>query len=133
MDQKQVILEYRKVGAIKGHRPGVVFLKKNRGQIYNSGTADFMMSIGKEELYFQRLSFFLKNLLPKKDFQLELKSLKSYNLRQVNPVVECLSLYTTDRKYLEIFFYVGTRNTSTTETNISSIIKMLEERGVNKI
>lgn len=133
MNQKQIILEYRTSGQIKGHRPSIVYLKQNGGKIYTKGTADFIMSIGKEQLYFQRLSFFTKRLLPNKDFQVELSRFKSYNMRQVNPVVKCLTIYTFEKFYIEIFFYANTRNTYLSEDNIASTIKQLEERGVKEI
>lgn len=133
MNQRQIILEYRTSGQIKGHRPSVIFLKQNGGKVYTKGTADFIMSIGKEKLYFQRLSFFTKRLLPSKDFFVELERFKSYNLRKVNPVVKCLTIYTIEKNYIEIFFYMNTRDTYESEMNIVSIIKQLEERGVKEI
>ena len=132
MNQKQTILEYRTSGQIKGHRPSVVFLKQNGGKVYTKGTADFIMSLGKEKLYFQRLSFFMKRLLPTKDFDVELSRFTSYNLRQVNPVIKCLTIYTIEKYYIEIFYYVNTRDTYESEMNIAFVIKQLEERGVKK-
>ncbi|MDE5855462.1 MAG: hypothetical protein K2H06_00280 [Anaeroplasmataceae bacterium] len=133
MNRKQIILQYRTSGLLKGHRPCVIFLKQNAGKIYTQGTADFIMTIGKENLHFQRLSMFTKKLLPKKDFSFHLKRIKSYNIRVVNPVVKCLTLYTFEKYYIEIFFYTGTSDTYETETNITGIIKMLEERGVKEL
>ncbi|MCM1130698.1 MAG: hypothetical protein NC310_05490 [Roseburia sp.] len=133
MNRKQIIMQYRISGMLKGHRPSVIFLKQNAGKIYTQGTADFLMTIGKENLYFQRLSLFTKKLLPEKDFSLRLERIKSYNVRLVNSVVKCFTLYTFERYYLEIFFYVGTTDTYETETNIAGIIKMLEYRGIKEI
>lgn len=133
MNRKQIIMQYRTSRMIKGHRPCVVFLKQNNGKIYMQGTADFIFSIGKENLYFQRLSLFTKKLLPNKDFSVHLDRIKSYHLRLVNPVVKCLTLYTFEKYYVEIFFYIGTSDTYETEVNISEIIKMLETRGVKEI
>ena len=130
MNRKQIILEYRTSGLLKGHRPSIVFLKQNRGQIYKEGTADFIMSIGKENLHFQRLSFFMKRLVPNKDFSFSLSRIKSYNLRQINLAVKCLTLYTVEKFYLEVYFYANTRDTYESEMNIASVIKILEERGV---
>ncbi|MDE6241029.1 MAG: hypothetical protein K2M08_01260 [Anaeroplasmataceae bacterium] len=133
MNRKQIIMQYRTSRLLKGHRPGIIYLKQNKGKIYTQGTADFIMTIGKENLYFQRLSMFTKRLLPEKDFSLHLNRIKSYNMRLVNPVVKCLTLYTFEKYYLEIFFYIKTADTYETETNIEGIIKMLEERGVKEM
>ncbi|MDE7095560.1 MAG: hypothetical protein K2O23_03645 [Anaeroplasmataceae bacterium] len=133
MNRKQIVLQYRTQRLIKGHRPCVIYLKQNNGKIYTKGTADFIMSIGKENLYFQRLSLFTKRLLPEKDFFVSLARIKSYNMRQTNPVVKCLTLYTFEKYFLEIFFYIKTADTYETETNIEEIVKMLEERGVKEL
>lgn len=133
MNRKQIIMQYRTSRMLKGHRPCVIFLKQNAGKIYTQGTADFIMSIGKENLYFQRLSMFTKKLLPDKDFSFRLERIKSYNVRLVNSVVKCLTLYTFEKFYIEIFFYIRTADTYETETNIAGIIKMLEERGVKEL
>ena len=132
MNRKQIILENRTAGLLKGHRPSIVFLKQNGGKIYTEGTADFIMSISKENLQFQRLSFFTKRLLPQKDFSVSLSRFKSYNLRQINLAVKCLTLYTVEKFFIEIFFYVNTADTYESEMNIAAILKMLEERGVKE-
>lgn len=133
MNRKQLIMQYRTSRQIRGHRPAVIFLKQNKGKIYMEGTADFIMSIGKENLYFQRLSLFTKKLIPQKDFSLNIDRIKSYNVRIVNPVTKCLALYTVEKFYLEIYFYIKTTDSYETETNVDSLIKMLEERGVKEI
>ncbi len=133
MNRKQLVMQYRTTRKIKGHRPAIIFLKKNIGQIYNEGSADFMMSIGKEDLYFQRLSTFTKKLIPEKDFQLHLNRVKTYHLRQINPMTQCLTLYTAEKFFLEIFFYCNLPDGYETEANIESTIKMLEERGVKEV
>lgn len=133
MNRKQIVMEYRTSGMLKGHRPSVIYLKQNNGNIYTKGTADFIMSIGKEYLYFQRLSMFTKRLLPNKDFSIHLPRIKSYHIRIQNPVVKCLTLYTFEKFYIEIYYYIKTADTYETETNITYIIKMLEERGVTEI
>lgn len=133
MNRKQIILEYRTKRMLKGHRPGVVFLKQNKGNIYREGTADFIISIGKENIYFQRLSWFTKKLLPKKDFSISINRIKSYNLRTINPVVKCLTLYTFEKYYIEIFYYIKTNDTYETEVNIEEIIKILVTNGVKEL
>lgn len=133
MNRKQIILEYRTNRLIKGHRPGVIFLKQNKGNIYMEGTADFIISIGKEKIYFQRLSWLFKKLLPKKDFNININNIKSYNLRIINPVVKCLTLYTIDKNYLEIFYYIKSNDTYETEMNIEEIIKILSNNGIKEL
>ena len=133
MNQKELILKYRTAGLLKGHRPCVILLKKNNGKIYMESAADFLMTIGKENLHFQRLSLFSKKLLPEKDFAVSLARLKSYNLRQVGMVMKCLTLYTVEKFYLEVFFYFNTRDSYVTNDNMASIIKMLEEKCVKEL
>ncbi len=133
LNRKQIILFYRTSHQLKGHRPGVVYLKANVGKIYTKGQADFVMTIGKENLYFQRLSLFTKKLLPEKDFTLSLSRIKSYHLRQQNLVTNCLTLYTFEKYFLEIFYNTKSQDTYETEVNIADIIAMLEERGVKEL
>ena len=106
MNRKELVMQYRVTRQLKGHRPTVIYLKKNIGKIYEEGTADFIMSLGKEELFFQRLSTFKKRLLPQKDFELSLARIKSYHLRDINPFTKCLTFYTAESFFIEIYYYV---------------------------
>lgn len=132
LNRKQIILYYRTNRLLKGHKPVIVSLKRNIGKIYQDGQADFIMSMGKENMFFQRLSFFSKKLLPEKDFELSLNRIKSYDLRKENIAVSCLTFYTFEKYFLEIRYFCGTSDTYEGESNIRSIIKALEERGVKK-
>lgn len=133
MNRKDLVMQYRAARQIKGHRPGIIFLKRNIGKIYNGGTADFIISIGKENLYFQRLSFFTKRLMPEKDLAIHLPRIKTYNLRPVNTLTKCLTLYTAEKFFIEIFYYCNLADGYETEENIASIIQMLQEQGVKEV
>ncbi|MDE5715508.1 MAG: hypothetical protein K2I42_05180 [Anaeroplasmataceae bacterium] len=129
MNRKQIILEYRTSGCIKGHRPAIVYMKKNIGKIYLEGQADFILSIGKEHLYFQKLTLFLKKLQPSHDLKIAILDIASYNLRTYNLVTNCLTLYTMDRRFLEIYYNTKTADTYASEQNILKIIELLKEQG----
>lgn len=133
MNRKQIILYYRTNRLLKGHKPAIVFLKKNMGKIYQEGQADFIMTIGKESLNFQRLSLFTKKLIPAKDFSLNISRLKAYNFRQVNLVTNCLTLYTAEKFFLEIYYNTKTADTYESENNIADIIKILEEHNIKEL
>lgn len=130
LNRKLIILENRTKGLLKGHRPAIVFLKKNQGKIYEGGAGDFIMSIGKDALHFQRLSMFTKKLVPEKDFMLPLHRIKSYHLRTVNIITNCLTLYTTEKFYIEISYNTKTPDSYESEMNIQSILKILKERNI---
>lgn len=133
MKRREIILFYRTSRQIKGHKAGIIYLKANSGKIYNGGQSDFILSIGKENLFFQKISFFMKKLVPQKDFNLALSRIKSYNLREQNLVTNCLTLYTFEKYYIEIFYNTKTADTYETEMNIAEIIKILESRGVKPL
>lgn len=117
---------------MKGHKAAIVSLKRNIGKIYLEGQADFIMSLGKDHLYFQRLSFFSKKLLPDKDFDLALNRIKTYHLKKINIACNSLTLYTFEKFFIEIFYCTGTADTYEGELNIKGIIKALTELGVKE-
>lgn len=132
LNRKQIILYYKTNRLIKGHKAVIISLKKNIGKIYLDGQADFIMSLGKENLYFQRLSFFSKNLIPSKDFTLSLNRIKSYHLKKINMAFSCLTFYTFEKYFIQIYFCTGTPDTYDGEMNIKGIIKALTELGVKE-
>ena len=132
MNRKQIILELRTSRKLKGRMPGVIFLKYNKGEIYKGSQADFVISITDKNIYFQRLSFFFKKLKPEMDFKIPRNTIKSYNLRDINIAIKCLTLYTIDRKYIEINYNVGLADNYETQDNINRIIKELESAGVKE-
>ncbi|MDE5566031.1 MAG: hypothetical protein K2I77_03485 [Anaeroplasmataceae bacterium] len=132
MNQRQTILYYRTNRLIKGRMPAIINLKRNIGKIYMGTQADFILSMGKDCLSFQRLSFFTKKLLPRHDFDLALSRIRSYELRKVNVASNCLTLYTFEKFFIEMYYFCGTSDTSETESNIKRIISRLEELGVKE-
>lgn len=133
MNRKEIILYYRTNRLLKGHKPAIIYLKQNIGKIYDGGQADFILSVRENELVFQRLSFFTKKLLPAKDFTLGIARLKSYNLREVNLVTNCLTLYTVEKFFIEIYYNTKTADTYETERNIQDIIKLLEDKNIKEM
>ena len=132
MNRKQIILDLRTSRKIKGRMPGVIFLKYNKGEIYKGSQADFVISLTDKFIHFQRLSFFLKKLKPEKDFKIARDTIKSYNLRDINIVIKCLTLYTVDRRYIEINYNFGLADNVETVDNINRIIKELVASGVKE-
>lgn len=133
MNRRQIILYYRTNRMLKGHKPAIVSLKKNIGKIYKGTQADFIMTLGKEYLQFQRISFFTKKLLPEQDFKIALKRIKSYRFEKINVAIRKITFYTFENFFLEIEYASGTSDTYEGETNISDTLKALESMGVKEI
>lgn len=131
MDRKTMLLEMRQEGTLKGKKPAFVFLKLNCGKIYNEGTADFIMSIKDNILYFQRLSTFFKVLQPKKDFQVNVRRFCEYDFRR-SKYYATLTLFDKQGFYLEIHYQTGTKDSYKTEDSIARMIKEFEEMGIVK-
>jgi hypothetical protein len=125
-------MELRVTRKLKGKKPCFIYMKKNKGQIYNEGQSDFVMTITDKYIHFQKLSFFLRKLQPEKDFKIERGIIKTYSVYQINIATTMLNLYTVDRKYLQIYFNVGIADTIETENNINEIIGLLEAQGVKE-
>lgn len=132
MNRKAIIMELRGNRLLKGRKPAVVFLKINGGQIYKGSQSDFVLTISDKYITFQKLSAFLKKLEPKKDFKIERSMIKSYNLRDINVATKCLTLYTVERKYVEIYYNVGLRDNIESQDNIKRIIDELVLSGVKE-
>lgn len=130
--RKEVIMELRVTRKLKGKKPCFIYMKKNKGEIYNEGQSDFVMTITDKYIHFQKLSFFLRKLQPEKDFKIERSIIKTYSVYQINIATNMLNLYTVDRKYLQIYFNVGIADTIETENNINEIIGLLEAQGVKE-
>lgn len=133
VNRKQIILEYRTKGLIKGHRPAIVYMKRNIGKIYLEGQADFIFSIGKENLHFQKLTLFLKKLKPVQDLSVPIQEVTSFHHRTLNLVTNCLTLYTKDKHFLEVYYNTKTADTYASEQNIVKIIEMLKEKGKTEV
>ena len=132
MQHRAIIMELRNTGKLKGVKPCVVYLKRNMGNIYREGQADFVMTINKNMLNFQKLSFFLKKLKPNDDFSIDLRIIKEYTFvsRTFN---NTLCLYDSNKRFIEIHYNKGIADTYITEDNVSRIIKVLEEMGIKEI
>lgn len=132
MQRRRIIMELRNTGKLKGVKPCVIYLKRNMGNIYREGQADFVMTKNKNVLHFQKLSLFLRKLRPKEDFTIDLRIIKEYAFI-TKPFNNTLCLYDRNNRYIEIHYNKGISDTFTTEDNISRIIKELEEMGIKEI
>lgn len=132
MQRKEIIMDIRTSGYLKGLKPCYVFLRQNIGKIYNGTQADFIMSLKNKTLYFQKLSFFFKKLKPKDDFELNITKFKQYAI--FNRTFEnVLCLYDRNNNFIEIHYHKGIPDTYITEDNISRICKILDEEGIKQI
>ena len=104
-------------------------LRQNLGKIYNSGSADFIMSYRNGVLYFQRLSLFFRSLKPKLDFEVHTGRFVEYRFINKN-FMNTLCLYDKDGSYLEIHYQKGNLETASTEDNIQRIVDILKENGL---
>ena len=129
MDRRAYLLNMRKAGLLKGQKPCFITLRQNLGKIYNSGSADFIMSYRNGVLYFQILSLFLRNLKPKLDFEVHTGRFTEYKFVNKN-FMNTLYLYDADGNYLEIHYQKGNIETASTEDNIQRIIDILKENGL---
>lgn len=132
MQRKEIIMQIRNDGKLKGLKPCFVYLKQNMGKIYNEGHSDFVMSLKGDILYFQKLSFFFHNLKPRYDFELNINRFVSYSIIE-NRLHNCLYLYDKQGNYMEVCYNKGIPDTAPTEININRIIKVLEEKGIKQI
>ncbi len=132
MQRREIIMNLRANGKLKGVKPCMIFLKNNLGKIYNEGQADFVMSIKGDILYFQKITFFLKRLKPADDFTLNLNIIKEYAFFKKS-FSNTLCLYDKDKRFIEINYNKGIPDTFPTEDNINRIIKILEQKGIKEI
>ena len=121
MDRQAYLLEMRKNHTLKGRKPCFVVLRYNLGKIYNDGYAKFILSFKDGILYFQKMSRFLNKLKPKDDFSLSATRFIEYRVED-KTFFKILYLYDSTGRYLEVCFQSGTKETSSTETNIQRII-----------
>jgi hypothetical protein len=133
MNQKELLIDLRSSGILKGIKPVMVKLNKNKGGIYLDGKADFVMTIKGELLHFQRLSVFLKKPIPNLDFSVNLKNFKEYSIVSMNSYVNCLYLYNKKNNYLQIFYSKGLKETYFSEDNLFRMLKDMEKIGIKEI
>ena len=132
MTKKEFIQHLRVNRIIKGNRPAYVTLKKSFGNIYKGKKSDFIMSITKKELIFQKVTIF-KGLKPELDFSLNISDIKHYNITSYQGIFNILCLYDHNRNFLEINFDGVTQEARENAINIDDIIKRLVEAGVTEL
>ena len=132
MTKKEFIQYLRVNRIIKGNRPAFVTLKKSFGNIYKGKKSDFIMSITKKELIFQKVTIF-KGLKPELDFSLNISDIKHYNITSYQGIFNILCLYDHNRNFLEINFDGVTQEARENAINIDDIIKRLAEAGVTEL
>lgn len=133
MNQKELLISLRSSGILKGVKPVMVKLNKNKGGIYLDGNADYVMTIKDNLLHFQRLSKFLKKPMSHLDFSLNLLNFKEYNIISMNSYVNCLYLYNKKGQYIEIFYSKGLKETYFSEDNLFRMLKEMEKFGIREI
>ncbi len=132
MTKKEFIQTLRVNRIIKGNRASYITLKKNFGNIYKGKKSDFIMSITKNELYFQKVTIF-KGLKPELDFKLNISEIKHFNVTSYQGLFNTLCLYDHDRNFLEIHFDGISKESRENVVNINDIIDRLVQAGVTKL
>ena len=132
MDKKEFIQMLRANRIIKGNRPAYIFLRKNFGNIYNGKKSDYILSINKNELYFQKITFF-KGLNPKSDFVLKVNNFIRYKIINYNMLFNSLCLYDKNGNFIEINYETSRKDSYETEVNMNDIVKRLKEAGLTEL
>ena len=132
MDKKEFIQRLRANRIIKGNRPTYIYLRKNVGNIYRGKRSDFILSINKNELYFQKITFF-KGLKPKDDFILNIKDFIHFKIITYNILFSSLCLYDKDRNFIEINYDTRRKDSYETEVNMNDIVKRLVDAGITEL
>ena len=131
MDRKAILLNLRQNGKLKGLKPCFVHLRNNIGKIYNGGNGQFIMTLRDTTLYFQKITFLFHRLAPKDDFSVNVKRFIEYRIdRKTGYAI--LNFYDNEGRFIPIFFQTGTKETFSTEENISRIIKELSALGIKE-
>ena len=133
MNQKELLISLRSKGILKGTKPVLVKLNKDKGGIYKDGKGDYVMTIKDNILHFQRLSIFLKKPMPNLDFSVNLKNFKEYSIITVNTFVNCLYLYNKKGQYLQMYYSKGLKETYFSEDNLFRMLKEMEKIGIKQM
>ena len=80
MNRREILLDLRNRGKLKGLKPCFVNLRPNIGKIFNGVAGRFIMTIRDNTLYFQKLSFFLHRLIPGDDFSVNVNRFVEYKI-----------------------------------------------------
>ena len=131
MDRKQIIMDLRLSGKLKGVKPAYGYIRPNMGKIYNQGQSDFIMSMKDGRLYFQKLSFFFHKLKPEGDVDFNLHRFVEY-AHICKKICNILYLYDKDGRFLEIFYNKGLPDTIPTQDNILRMVKEFEKMGIKE-
>ena len=133
MKRKEVLLYVRSSGYLKGLKPAIIYLKTNQGKIYNGGFKYFVMSLKNDKLYFQSLSRWFNKLDKKFDFEINVDEIIRYQHITSNRMFNVLVIYLKDRKFLDIYYDKGIRDTFVIEDNIQRTIKCFEEKNIKEL
>ena len=132
MDKKEFIQMLRANRIIKGNRPAYIFLRKNFGNIYKGRRSDYIFSISKHQLFFQKVTLF-KGLKPKSDFILNVNDFIHYKIINYNMLFNSLCLYDKEGNFIEINYETSRKDSYETEVNMNDIVKRLEEAGLTEL
>lgn len=125
MDRQALLLELRQEGKLKGKKPCFVYMRKSNGKIFDSKGGNYILTEKDGTLYFQKLGIF-SPLSPKHDFEVKTKQFTQYQIIKRNSL-NSIILYNKRGEYLDIHYETGTKETSSTESNLQRIIDMLVE------
>ncbi len=133
MKRKEILMYVRASGYLKGLKPAIIYLKPNAGKIYNGKLNFFAMSIKNDVIYFQSLSKLFKKIDKKHDFDLKVTDIIRWQLIENNRTFNVLVLYFKDRKFLDIYYDKGIKDTFVIEDNISRTIEVLKNKGIKEL
>lgn len=132
MNKHQILMDMRNEHTLKGLKPCFVILSSANGKLYTGSTSDFIMSLKKGVLYFQRLSMFFHTLKPKDDVSYPISTFIEYKIVKKSSFSSLLYLYTKEGNYIQISYQTGLPDTQSTEYNLSKILEELEEAGIKQ-
>ena len=121
MKRKEVLLYVRSSGYLKGLKPAIIYLKTNQGKIYNGGFKYFVMSLKNDKLD------------KKFDFEIKVDEIIRYQHITSNRMFNVLVIYLKDRKFLDIYYDKGIKDTFVIEDNIQRTIKCFEEKDIKEL
>lgn len=135
MDYKAITLKLRTARLLRGERPCVVTVPKNKGKIY-SGKKDelYVMTLTNDRmLYFHGITKFFKDYDPKRDFKIKIDGLVAYTKEdKTKSVCE----YTFSSKNGGLYFPIrvihGVKGTYETDVNMEYILRKLYSYGVRE-
>lgn len=127
LDRRSILLEMRKSSQLKGVKPCFVLVKYKTEERTYSG--EYILSMNKTVLYFQKISKFFSLLHPKDDFQMDITKYCAYKFLHLRGRSN-FTLYKEDGETFSIDYMTGTRETFATEDNMVRIAKELKALGL---